>query len=349
MNDFERFIDSDWGRIIYPVGKGRYHIIPSPLLLRELILFPENKPDPFNVDRYRIRPQAFDLDSLSCLKERSNRIVNRLFTLMLNRGNLLEEEFCLKNNISYMNYRYARDITLYLDGLFATAYINVNSKLVSQIAASWAQIKSKKITHPDIDAYLQANYPDVYRFIKRQESISRSYTRRFNDYTLAHGYLTVMHNEASFSRDENQIVELFADGFNEFNKGRISLLKEIKKANSIVANVDKIKSEIVRNDERSFEAKNVLLLPKISRAFPALSKTDIGIKVTINTLINEVQIKYCPILLQCLFCHRFSEIEACRVVPKSCDRPECKRQEKKWRASLDRREISLVNVSPSGF
>jgi hypothetical protein len=54
-------------------------------------------------------------------------------------------------------------------------------------------------------------------------------------------------------------------------------------------------------------------------------------------------------LTQCIFCNRFHFQEPKRFLSKFCDRPECKKRNKAWLASLERLEISPKNVSLFGF
>jgi hypothetical protein len=367
MNDFEvrRMISQpSWDVAIYQIFDDLALQIPSPVLLEELIFFPKvGNPDPFNVEFYRIRPQAIELDSLLILQGRSNSIIQGIKERQLNpmEIDLEQKEFCETHNIEYAQFKFLNDLIEYIRKILPG--VNLDVDLTSKMNTALAEIISKNIVS-DGFLHLETHYPDVYKLMQKMHLTHESHRRRFSEYRRADDLMGMLTGEATPSskllsalldeclmmhknneklkrqrqKEKNGMTGL---GFKDAKKGKTR--KKNKHKNECKINEISVEGQIVHfKDEDLVMPMNDVL---------AMVEDNKGTTISLDFENKHVEVTDYRILAQCLFCNRFRLCKPSRVITRSCDRNECKKKERAWRQSLDpeRKDIDIETVSPSGF
>lgn len=370
MNDFEvrRMISQpSWDVAIYQIFDDLVLQIPSPVFLEELIFFPKvGNSDPFNVEPYRIRPQAIELDSLLILQGRSNSIIQGIKERQLNpmKIDLEKKEFCEACNIDYAQFKFLDDSIEYIRKILPG--VNLDVDLTSKMNTALAEIISKNIVS-DGFFYLETHYHDVYKLMQKTHLTHESHRRRFSEYRRADDLMGVLTGEATPSakllsallgeclmmhknneklkrqrqKEKNGMTGL---GFKDAKKGKIlKKNKHEKHKNECKINEISVEGQIVHfKDENLVMPMNDVL---------AMVEDNKGTTISLDFGNKHVEVTDYRILAQCLFCNRFRLCEPSRVITRSCDRYECEKKERAWLQSLkpERKDIDIKTVSPSGF
>ena len=352
----EALINSDiWYRLCNQISDELTLKIPSPLLLIELILFPEaGSPDPFNVDRYRTRPQKIDEEGIYQLFSRSNGIVTGVIQDRLDNPtdfDLACESYCKENNIPSEIFQHRNLLDEYINQILPRANPDIDN--LSKATTILSEIVSKEID--DIDSYVKQKYPDIWNEVYKAQLHQMSHKRRFSEYR----YFDDLYIEAHSKQFGKEILKSYIE-----NASNVQHHYESKKRLTARESKGFGNHQSVGNQKKS----------KTSNKLNAESETDVfisscqigNILTTRNDLISLVKnvkgitgnfdgenkkfvVTDHRILSQCLFCNRFHLQEPTRILSRYCNQQECVRSEKRWRDSLGRNGIDIKIVSPSGF